>query len=631
MQNKKHIGQILFNKIFIGYVLIATLLTSYHVYVQYSLAKNSVLKEMKTIEKAFYTSIANNVWHLDIEQIDANAEAIKSIQGIIGVSIISNNDEVLAQKGNLSLEDKKYTTYLNDNKSDIVFSNALIQHSFDIMQNEFSPGESLGTVTIYSSESAIYTIVKESIIFILIYTLIILIVLWVLFNYFSNKLLTQPLYQIIQATKDLNVKKYKEISLKENSSNHSELNTLVDTFNIMSQRITESFHILKKQKKDLQEANASQTNFLANISHELKTPLNSINVISSIMSKNTDKNLTEKQINNMNIINKSGKNLLSLINDILNISKLEAGEISATIEEFDIQELLIELYERMNPLAKEKNITLTQNISIQSNTILSDKKIILHVIQNLLSNAIKFSENETIHIHIKEKNSNIFINVIDSGIGIPADKIDNIFDRFKQVDGSTTRKYGGTGLGLATSKNFIELLGGELSVTSELHKGSDFQFYFPIKKEQEQSAQNEIKATKKMSVIDEVSEQHEINKILENEEKISEPTQKNVVLFNTNPITFLSLTVGLKAQDKIECISHTKVSDIIVQVKQQDPIILIIDENQSDKILVDALLTNTQHHIIALVKEQETSEKYVNISFKKPINVNEIIKYIQNK
>ncbi|NQY93453.1 MAG: hypothetical protein HRT43_04740, partial [Campylobacteraceae bacterium] len=182
MQNSKKIGHILFNKIFLGYVLIAIIFTSYHIYVQYSLAKNTVLKDMQTIEKAFYNGIANSVWHLDEKQIDSNAQAIKSIQGIVGVSIISANNEVLSQKGNLSLEDRKYIIFLSSKNKDISFSNALIKHSFEIIHRDFSPGETLGHVDLYTSENAIYTIVKDSLIFILIYSLIIIVILWILFN-----------------------------------------------------------------------------------------------------------------------------------------------------------------------------------------------------------------------------------------------------------------------------------------------------------------------------------------------------------------------------------------------------------------------------------------------------------------
>jgi len=623
-KNRKNIGQILFKKIFIGYVLITTIFTSYHIYIEYSFAKESVLKEMKTIEKAFYNGIANSIWHLDEQQINSNAQAIQSIQGIIGVSVVSNNDEVLVQVGRLSLEDKKYTTFLYEQNPNITFENKLIKHSFDISHEEFSPGESLGTVFIYTSENAIYAIVKDSLIFILIYSFMIIIVLWLLFNHFSNKLLTQPLNQIIQATKDLNTKEYKEITLDIQTNQKSELDTLVDTFNIMAKRIAESFSKLKQQKKELIEANQYQTDFLANISHELKTPLNSINVISSVMSKNREQNLSEKQVQNMKIINKSGQDLLAMINDILDMSKLEAGELQLSLETFSIQELLIGLYERMSPLAKEKKITLTQKSTLENYTITSDKKIITHVVQNLLSNAIKFTSEGGIQLKISEDDHFIIINVIDSGIGIPQNKIDNIFDRFKQVDGSTTRKYGGTGLGLAISKDFAIFIKGKLTVTSELSKGSNFQFKFPkksileekVKKENIYDILNPSNKKTEQTIVEILSK--------EEEEKEPEKETQNIILFNSNVIVFFGLIVSLKKQTHLNFIAYNTLEEIHSKLEENSTNFLIIDIEALDIKLKEYIQNTKNLKVIALSDKQETNE-YIHSTVPKSVNIDELM------
>ncbi len=628
MLNKKKIGQILFNKIFIGYVLIATIFTSYHIYIEYSLAKESVLKEMQTIEKAFYNGIANSVWHLDEQQINSNAQAIKSIQGIIGVSIISSNDEVLAQVGNLALEHKKYTTFLYEQNQDISFENKLIKHSFEITHEEFSPGESLGTVFIYTSENEIYAIVKNSLIFILIYSFIIIIVLWLLFNHFSNKLLTQPLNQIIQATKDLNTKEYKEITLNIQTNQKSELDTLVNTFNIMSKRISESFSKLKQQKKELIEANQYQTDFLANISHELKTPLNSINVISSVMSKNSEKNLTEKQIQNMKIINKSGQDLLTMINDILDMSKLEAGELQLSLETFSIQELLIGLYERMSPLAKEKGITLTQKSTLENYTITSDKKIITHVVQNLLSNAIKFTNEGGIQLKISEDDHFIIINVIDSGIGIPQSKIGNIFDRFKQVDGSTTRKYGGTGLGLAISKDFSLFIKGELTVTSEFSKGSNFQFKFPKNSLLEEQTLKPSKDEVTYNILDsddETTHKTGVELLLEDEEKVQKKETQNIILFNSNPIVFFGLIVSLKKQTQLNFVAFNTLEEIGSKLEENNTNCLIIDSEVLDIKLKDYIKNTPNLKVIALSDDEQTNE-YIHSIVPKLVSIDTLLK-----
>ncbi|MFV0563155.1 sensor histidine kinase [Malaciobacter mytili] len=238
---------------------------------------------------------------------------------------------------------------------------------------------------------------------------------------------------------------------------------------------------LERQRKELIEANKYKNDFLANMSHELKTPLNSIIVISSVMKKNKKGKLDEEQVRNMNIINNCGNDLLILINDILDISKIEAGELALNLKKVNIEVLIDNLYESMKPLSDEKNLKFIKTFEIDNTDILTDESRLKQIIKNLLSNAFKFTENGKVEIKVKADSENIFISVIDEGIGISKDKLLNIFDRFKQADGSTTRKYGGTGLGLAISKELAHLLGGDIKVSSEVNMGSDFQVILPKK------------------------------------------------------------------------------------------------------------------------------------------------------
>lgn len=627
MPNNKQIGHILFNKIFLGYVFIAIIFTSYHIYAQYSLAKNSVLKDMQTIEKAFYNGLANSIWHLDEKQIKSNAQAIESIQGIVGVSIVSANSEVFSQRGILSLEDKKYDVFLYEKNNNIQFSNKLIGHSFDIIHEEFSSGEVLGTVSIYTSADAIYTIVKESLIFILVYTVIIVMVLWILFNHFAKKLLTNPLHQIIQATQELDIKEYKEISLDHNDKNRSELDTLVDTFNNMAKRINDSFNRLQtltvklnEQKEELIEANQYQTDFLANMSHELKTPLNSINIISSVMAKNTKNDLEEKHVKNLNIINKSGNELLILINDILDISKMEAGQLGIYFERANIVNLMDELYDMMNPIALDKGITLIKTIQLDDNIIVSDSKRIQQIIQNLLSNAIKFTAVGKVSLYVSENLTQVIIEVQDSGIGISNDKLEHIFDRFKQVDGSTTRKYGGTGLGLAISKELSLLIGGELSVSSEVDKGSLFKLTLPKKAEISKICDDTIT----LKVSD--SKKCEINNIElfpQNQEKEVYAKQQ-VVLFNNNPIEFFGLIVALKKVENIELILVKSEFELTEEIKKMKDAILIydVDSNTLD-------VKRIKNTIIGISSSQQ--QESIDILLPKPIDIGRLMNVIEEK
>ena len=635
MRNNKQIGHILFNKIFLGYVLLATIFTSYHIYAQYSLAKNTVLKDMVTIEKAFYSGIASSVWHLDEKQINSNAQAIESIQGIVGVSIISAHNEVLSQKGTLDTKEEKYTNYYYGKNNKLEYDNSLIKHSFDVIQDEFSEGETLGSVNIYTSENAIYEIIKDSLVFILLYSIIVIVVLWALFHHFANKLLTNPLHQIIQATKELNIKEYKEISLNNNNKNKSELDVLVDTFNDMSKRITESFNkqrlltiTLNKQKKDLIEANKYQTDFLANMSHELKTPLNSINIISSVMSKNTHNELNEKQVKNLDIINKSGKDLLSLINDILDVSKIEAGEIPIYFEKLNILSLAEDIYHTLKPIAHNKATSLEKSFDIKDGMVTSDAKRIKQIINNLLSNAIKFTNKGKVNFNISENSDNIIVYVIDSGIGIEKDKREHIFDRFKQVDGSTTRKYGGTGLGLAISKELAGLLGGDLTVDSELNKGSVFKFSFP-KNAEVNSIPDNTREVNKNLLVEPLNEVQEEVPLCESNKK-NKAEKIKVSLFNNNPVEFFSLIIVLKKEEKLELLQLNNFHQVIDKSKSKEKNILILDIDSKD-IDIKSLKQKDENSLIIGISSTLEKSDNIDMLFNKPIDIELILSAIYDK
>ena len=188
---------------------------------------------------------------------------------------------------------------------------------------------------------------------------------------------------------------------------------------------------LKEQQKQLLESDKYKSNFLANMSHELKTPLNSIIVISSIMAKNRNQKLDDEQIKNMKIINSCGNDLLILINDILDISKIEAGELSINLSKINLFELLENLVLDMQPLANEKGLAVNYNSNNKELFLLSDLNRIKQIVKNLMSNAIKFTDKGSIEIILEENINDIIIKVIDEGIGISKEKLDYIFERFK--------------------------------------------------------------------------------------------------------------------------------------------------------------------------------------------------------
>lgn len=241
---------------------------------------------------------------------------------------------------------------------------------------------------------------------------------------------------------------------------------------------------VQKRATELEDSNKYKSEFLANMSHELRTPLNSINILSKIIEDNRDGNLTGKQVEQAKTINQSGKDLLQLINDILDLSKIEARMMSLNLSDVHVGALLNEVHSMFEPLTSEKEINL--NIDIDENLekiIYTDKEKIRQVMKNFLSNALKFTDRKgTITIKASKSNNKelpVKLSIVDSGIGIAKDKIQDIFAAFKQADGSTSRKYGGTGLGLSISKELSQLLGGKIEVESKENEGSTFSLLLP--------------------------------------------------------------------------------------------------------------------------------------------------------
>ncbi|WP_135612570.1 PAS domain S-box protein [Methanococcoides sp. AM1] len=230
-----------------------------------------------------------------------------------------------------------------------------------------------------------------------------------------------------------------------------------------------------------ENANRVKTEFITNMSHELRTPLNSIIGFSDILLNENSGPLNEKQKRYISNAHKSGKHLLNLINDILSISNIESGKMDLHINEFFVSDAIDEVEALMMPIASEKEIDLTCNIDIEVPTIKADMIKFKQILYNLVSNAIKFTDQGgSVTIGGKISEDFVHISVKDTGIGISPEDRDKLFKPFFQVDSSTAREYGGTGLGLALVKKFVEMHGGEVWVESNVGEGSTFTFSIPI-------------------------------------------------------------------------------------------------------------------------------------------------------
>ena len=234
------------------------------------------------------------------------------------------------------------------------------------------------------------------------------------------------------------------------------------------------------QKKQLDESNRLKTVFLSNMSHELRTPLNSVIALSGVLNRRLAGKVAEEEYSYLDVIERNGKQLLMLINDILDLSRIEAGRENVEINRFNVRELINEVVELIDPQANQKSISL-RNLSENDLTpVKSDYVKCRHILQNLVANAVKFTEEGGVEITAEEIGQSVRIMVSDTGIGIDREHITHIFDEFRQADGSNSRKYGGTGLGLAIAKKYAEMLGGSIDVESIRGKGSKFTLNLPL-------------------------------------------------------------------------------------------------------------------------------------------------------
>lgn len=254
-----------------------------------------------------------------------------------------------------------------------------------------------------------------------------------------------------------------------------------------SQELISQTHELKEQnteleiqKQQLDEANRLKSVFLSNMSHELRTPLNSVIALSGVLNRRLRGVIPDDEYSYLDVIERNGRHLLSLINDILDIARIEAGREDIHITRFSIDTVVNAVFEMVGPQAREKKIALHNRVDSSLPQITSDYSKCQHILQNLVANAVKFTKEGTVGVSAQLDGNDLHIAVTDTGIGIPHDKISFIFDEFRQADERTGRTYGGSGLGLSIAKKYALLLGGNITVESIPGTGSTFTLHLPL-------------------------------------------------------------------------------------------------------------------------------------------------------
>jgi len=269
-----------------------------------------------------------------------------------------------------------------------------------------------------------------------------------------------------------------------------EIQALAQQFNTMARAMKESHAGLEQRvrertaelavaKEQAEVADRLKSAFLATMSHELRTPLNSIIGFTSILLQGLAGPLNDEQTKQLNMVRESGRHLLNLINDVLDISKIEAGQLEISPKPFDMRETVEKVVQRLAPMAEEKGLALVAKVAPEVGRIVSDRRRVEQILTNLANNAVKFTDKGEVRVECQVSGEQVLTSVVDTGIGIKPEDMGKLFKVFQQVDSGLARQHEGTGLGLSICKRLVEMLGGEIRAETEWGKGSTFTFALP--------------------------------------------------------------------------------------------------------------------------------------------------------
>jgi signal transduction histidine kinase/CheY-like chemotaxis protein/CHASE3 domain sensor protein len=276
-----------------------------------------------------------------------------------------------------------------------------------------------------------------------------------------------------------------EVQQTELEQTNSQLAAQATLLENQKDELAQAQQVLQQRATELERASRYKTEFLANMSHELRTPLNSTLILAKLLADNPQGNLSEEQVKYAQTISGAGNDLLTLINDILDLSKIEAGKVEVHVENIPLAASVEGLIKTLEPLARQKGLALTSSIDPEVPAHLkTDGQRLGQILKNLLSNALKFTEAGEVSLRVTREAGGVAFAVHDTGIGIAESQQELIFEAFRQADGSTHRKYGGTGLGLSISRDLARLLGGDITVQSAPGRGSVFTLYLPDNRSQ---------------------------------------------------------------------------------------------------------------------------------------------------
>ncbi|HEY9154168.1 MAG TPA: response regulator [Opitutaceae bacterium] len=416
---------------------------------------------------------------------------------------------------------------------------------------------------------------------------------------------------------------------------------------------------LERQTEQLELTSKYKSEFLANMSHELRTPLNSLLILSKMLADNQESTLTPKQVQYAKTIQSSGHDLLELINDILDLSKIEAGKVDLEVQEVPLSEIAQFAETNFRPIADQKKLSFVISVDPALPKVIStDRRRLEQIIKNLLSNAFKFTEKGSIELGLSAvlgasaggKNTKfdgdtaISFSVIDTGIGIPEEKLQLIFEAFQQADAGTARRYGGTGLGLSISRELARLLHGVISVQSEPGRGSTFTLLLPTQWTAQQSSASTAAVEKAASSSPARTHAHAPRRTMPVDATVASPAQipsegieddreslkpgDTVLLIIEDDINFARIMVDFAREKKFKAVVARTATQGMALAQVVKPSAITLDLRLPDQdgwVVIDWIKHHPQMrhipvHIISVDEERERSLRLGAVSFlQKPV------------